>query len=224
MVKGIRIDRPYHLLSEYECSYFYLLERNPRVVDIREQWPILDVNGTIELCAQANLSHKNRGIYPEPYTIDFLITERIGEELLYRAASIKSPQDAKDPEVRKKLAVEYNWCKRRGIPWTLVDTSKFNKQLLDTLRFIRAWFKNRFEPNAGAVSRFAECFLEHYRPNILLAELIAESAKRLALRKNVAEDTFRYCAWSGYIPISMAHQIKLNRPLVLTKEFAHDRI
>ncbi len=36
-VRGIRVARPYHMLSELETIYFFLTERQSSVVDIREQ-------------------------------------------------------------------------------------------------------------------------------------------------------------------------------------------
>jgi hypothetical protein len=102
-IGGILIDRPFDLLAELEATYFFLQERKKSTVDIRECWPILDIDKTLELCSALGVRHAYRGHYPAPFTIDFLITESIDGQVHHRAASIKTAKDAADPEVRKRL-------------------------------------------------------------------------------------------------------------------------
>jgi len=213
--RGIHTSRPHHLLSELEAIYFYLVERRASTVDIREQWPILDIDRTLELSAHFGVRQGTRNGYPQPYTIDLLITERIEGELRYRAASVKSPEDARDPLVRLRLAVEHAWCQERGIPWTLVDTRQFNKTMLETLRFMRGWFRHRYVPDRLLPDRFVNQFLTVYSPNQPLSELLASLSKRLRQPLTVIEDTFRYCAWSNQLRPSLIHPLTLDRPVVL---------
>lgn len=215
MPPGILVRRPYHFLSELESIYFFLVERKNTTVDIREQWPILDLDRTIELCMQSGVPHISRKHYPEPFTIDFLITENVEGKLSYRAASIKTPEDALDPKVRLRLSIEHAWCREQGIPWTLIDTSKFDKTMLATLRFMRGWFSNRYEPDMSNARLFSEQFNALYKPNILLCELIQRTAKTLNLSELEAQNSFRYCAWKNEIEVSLFHQLSLDRPLSL---------
>jgi hypothetical protein len=48
-VHGLKTGRLHQFLSELEKSYFYLLEWSDAVVDIREQFPILDRDKTISI-------------------------------------------------------------------------------------------------------------------------------------------------------------------------------
>jgi len=214
---GVVIPRSFHFLSELETTYFFLVERRPDTVDVQEQWPILDIEGTLTLASQLGVRHPKRRGYPEPFTIDLLITSRIDGQLRYRAASIKTKEDAQNPAVKQRLAVEYLWCKSKGIPWTLVDTSSFTKVTLDNLRFARSWFRQRFEPEPACVHDFARVFLQSYRTNVPLLDLIGNAAKALRLPEATAQDLFRYCAWTDEIPITLSQPLALNRPLVLRK-------
>jgi hypothetical protein len=216
-ISGILIDRPFDLLSELEATYFFLVERKRSTVDIRECWPILDIDRTLELCARLGVRHQYGGHYPAPFTIDFLITELIDGQLQYRAASIKTPEDATDPEVRRRLSVEYLWCRDRGIPWKLVDTSKFDRKLLSTLRFMRTWFRHRYEPDKDSEDKFIECFRTAYSRNVPLARLIERVAKALHVTNAHAQDIFRYCVWTDGIATSLKHPLALNLPLVLRR-------
>lgn len=215
ITRGILTGRPHHLLSELEAIYFFLIERRASTVDLREQWPILDFDRTLELCERFGVRHTARSGYTEPFTIDLLITERVEGQLRYRAASVKSPEDARDPLVRLRLAVEHAWCEERGIPWTLVDTTQFNKTMLETLRFIRAWFRHRYVSNSLLEDRFVERFAAAYSPNLPLGEMLAKLSELLRQPATVMEDVFRFCAWYNRIQPSLVHPLALNAPVVL---------
>ncbi|MFV8638087.1 TnsA endonuclease N-terminal domain-containing protein [Ralstonia pseudosolanacearum] len=214
-VTGIVVRRTFQLLSELEATYFFLCEREQGTVDLREQWPILDIDETLRLAKQLGVRHPYRRGYPEPFTIDFLITSDTANGRLYRAASIKSKDDAQNPAVRTRLAVEYLWCRAHGIPWTLVDTKRFSKVLLANLRFVRGWFRHRYEPEQAFAARFAELFIDIYRTNIPLEALLGLMANSLRISDSTALDAFRYCAWSKKIPLSLARPVALNLPLTL---------
>lgn len=225
VVYGISVRRPHHLLSELEATYFFLLERRSRTVDIREQWPILDIDSTLRLCANQGVRHAYRGPYPEPFTIDFVIKERDEDgNTIHRAASIKTPEDAKDPQIQQRLAVEHAWCQEHDVAWTLVDTSAFDKTLLSNLRFLRSWFRHRHKPAPDRAARFADLFLSDYREDTALSELVERTRKRLRISDALALDLFRYCGWTNLIPVALTTQISLNRALALSIGPRHARI
>lgn len=217
VVSGIVVNRTHHLLSELEATYFYLVERRPETIDILEQWPVLDIDETLKIARRHGVRHPFKGPYPEPFTIDLLIAERSPTGTLYRAASIKSPGDAVDPDIRRRLAVEHAWCEAHGIPWTLVDTSRFDKVLLANLRSLRGWHRHRFATAPGMATMFAHTFLHRYETNVLLSELITRTAKSLRLDMVTAQDLFRYCGWTDRIAVSLRHEIALDRPLILRR-------
>jgi hypothetical protein len=220
-VLGIRMQRPYHMLSELETTYFFLMERKASVIDIREQWPIFHIDRTLELCAEQSVRHNFRGAYPEPFTIDFLVTEEIDGKISHRAASIKTPEDAANPDIRRRLSVEHAWCQERGIPWALIDTSSFDKKLLDVLRFMRGWFRNRYHPEAWVVERLSNEFLHVHTTNASLKSLLSLTARRMCIADDLADNIFRFCAWSGRIPVSLRHPLLMNRPVVLDSATAN---
>lgn len=215
-VKGIKTDRRHHYLSDLETTYFFLLERQPQVVDIREQFPILDLDGTLQLCADLGVRHGYRGRFPEPFTLDFLITEKVSDRQVYRAASVKTEDDAKDPEIQLRLAVELRWCELHGIPWTLVNTDRFTKGLLSTLRQLRGWYRHRLIPPEDAeAERAAQEFLALYQRQELLSSSTKRLARRLRVTEDRAGDLIRYCGWNDLIPVDVTREFARNAPVVL---------
>lgn len=220
---SIRNGRSYELLSDFETIYFFVLERKQSVEDVREQFPILDIVGTQRICAELDIEHKmtSRGARrPEPYTIDFLVTEVINNTRRTRAASIKPPHQLLDPWTVNKLNVERIWCERNGIPWELIDMSEFPDHLttLSVLRFIRKWYLNRWEPDPALRNLFRAHFMFIYERNVPLKRLIEKVAKRVRLPVSQSEDAFRYAAWIGDIPVSFDNEIALHLPLILVRQ------
>ena len=214
---GILVDRVHHLLSELETQYFYLIERRRTTIDIREQWPIFDMDSTLRLCTQFKAAHPFKGAYPQPMTLDFLITERNADgEITERAASIKDAKRAAKPGVQRRLAAERAWCQEKKLPWTLVDTSGFSKRLLENLRFLRSWYRQGYVPNKGDEQVFLDVFTRVHSSRLTLAELINEVARILKIPFDLAENRFRYCGWYDEIPVDLtSDDIALNRPLRL---------
>lgn len=216
IVQGVYSGRRHHFFSELEVTYFYLLERQATTLEIREQWPILDLPRTFELCADLGLPHRQWGKTVQPITIDLLVTRSGPGGVMTAAKSVKSPAEAADASVRRSLLVAQAWCLERGVPWALIDTSRFDKTLLSTLRFIRRWFRaGAQEPHVELAQSFAATYLDLYARNLLLAEQLRRVAREMRTPQAEALALFRYCAWSGAIPIAVRQPIGLNRPVVL---------
>jgi hypothetical protein len=205
----------HHLFSELEVIYCYLQERRRTVVDIRESWPVFDIDSTLRICAEFRVPHAYAGPFPAPFTLDFLITEQIGDQLIDRAASINTSEEACNPDVQRTLAVQHRWCELQSVRWTLVDTSRFTKTMLETLRALRGWFRHRHSPDRQVAERFAGLFLALYERNVPLTELIQRVASRMRLRLERAEDVFRYCGWIRSIPVDLDRELSMSAPLIL---------
>lgn len=215
---GILIARNYHFLSSLELAYFFIRERQEDVVDIREQWPILDIRATEKLAAKYGCRHPTFGIYPEPFTIDFIVTRKSKDGLIHSAHSIKTIEDLDNPDVKRRLAVEYEWCAKNNIPWWVVDTSLFDPSkdptALDSLTFMRAWFLHRYTPIDG-IKNYVELFHEIHDPSATLNEITVALSKKLSINIKISLDTFRYCAWKNILHISPIYPLRLDMPVVL---------
>jgi hypothetical protein len=215
--KGILISRQYHLLSTQERVYFFLLERESNIVDIREQFPILHLNATLQLCGELGVRHQRKGAHPEPFTIDFLITRQTPSGLIHEARSVKTPADAQDPKIQRRLMVEYRWCQHYSIDWKLIASENFTPEVLSTLTFERGWSRQGFTPDARASDTFAAVFLSIYRPNLTLRELVEACSRALKLGYSQCLNQFRYCAWSGRIAVDPLSRLAINLPVTLKK-------
>ena len=79
-VKGRKIGRVHHLMSNLEIEYFYLLDWSEKTQDIREQYPLEDLTTAISIAETAGIRYPYDKASGFPYimTSDFLITTRNG--------------------------------------------------------------------------------------------------------------------------------------------------
>lgn len=212
---GITTSRRHHLLSKLERTYFFLLERQHDVSDVREQFPILHLHGTLQICASLGIQHTRRAGYPEPFTLDFVVTRQTSAGPVHQARSVKTPEDAKDPAVRRRLQVEHMWCKQNDIDWKLVDTTGFSNDLFSTLVFLRGWHRHGHRPTQSGCEEFSEAFRRAYSRNTPLNELLSVCSKKMGVSQAQAQDAFRFCGWANWIKVDISQKLSLHLPVVL---------
>ena len=92
-VKSETVGRIHHLLSRNELAFFYILDFDDNVIDIREQYPLLnpedpyDLEWPVRLAEDAGIRYPrcSRSQCPYVMTSDFMVTTTTG----YHVYSIK---------------------------------------------------------------------------------------------------------------------------------------
>lgn len=220
-IESVRFQRVFHLLSNLETTYFYLLERDFSVIDAREQFPILTLPETIEIALNLGVKHPQKSGRLEPFTIDFLLTIETPEGIKFVARSIKTPEDSNDSHIRLRLKVEEIWCDRHYISWKLVDTTSFNPDMLRTLRSIRGWYRSNLILNENYADDFAGTFMDIYEANVPLRILLELTQRKISVDSSQVHDWFNYCAWSKRIPLSL-QSISTLADVVVLNQYANN--
>ena len=117
-VKGYVTGRVHHLLSNNELAYFYILDRSELVTDIREQYPLSDLECAVEIAAKAGIKYPtdNTSGYPYILTCDFMITTKEG----LKARTIKLTSELNNARTLEKLEIERRYWMKIGIDWKIV--------------------------------------------------------------------------------------------------------
>lgn len=134
-VLGQKTGRIHHLLSRNEMAYFFILDSSDKVIDIREQFPLLGVDETVRIADGAGIRHPRdpKSLYPYVLTSDFVITTRDG--LCVR--SVKESDALADPRTREKLEIERRYWAGRGIDWKIVTEDRIDFQKARNLEWLR---------------------------------------------------------------------------------------
>jgi hypothetical protein len=75
-VQGWTHQRAYHLYTEAQQRYFYILDLAPGVTEIREQFPLLPLEATLAIAERLGVEHPREpgASYPRVLVTDFLVT------------------------------------------------------------------------------------------------------------------------------------------------------
>ena len=209
-VLGRKTGRIHHLLSRWEEYYFYLMDTDPHVLDIREQFR-LRLAETIEIASRCNIRHPRQGTFPNPITTDFLITRRDG----LHARTIKESGELNNPRILEKFSIEYQYWKGKGIDWKIVTEKEINRIRARNLQWLYS------PPTAAdtipdetlrneALNLFLELLTEDRFSFSSIIEIVEEG---LSLFQGSAICLLKELVLSGKIPLDLDRPLNFMDPL-----------
>lgn len=140
--RGFKVKREYSFLSDLEDQFFNILEYSPNVVDIREQFPLLPIEETIDIANSLGIEHPT-----DPYTgvkivmtTDFLVTLNLDGNTKLKAWTVKYTSALEDERVMEKFEIERRYWQRQGIDWGIITEFETNKTLADNIKFVRNYY------------------------------------------------------------------------------------
>lgn len=133
--KGFTTNRIHHFLSDLESKCFYKLEWDDKVVDIKEQYPLIDREMAISIARDKNIKYpidiKSRT--PIVMTTDFMITKIENGRLVDEALTVKYKKDLENKRVIEKFEIEREYWRRKGIDWKIVTEEQLNQVEIDNI-------------------------------------------------------------------------------------------
>ena len=191
-VPGRTTGRIHHLLSKNETAFFYILDASEKVMDIREQFPLLPVTETVEISQQLGYRHPRDPVSKYPYvmTTDFVIATPEGNV----ARSVKLSAELEKPRVLEKLEIERLYWERRGVDWRIVTEKELDFQRARNLEWIyRSWYYPQMIPDGQALDRITSCFLEMYETTSLpVAEIARKTEDIFGLEEGLGLSAFQF--------------------------------
>ena len=128
-VFGWTTQRIHHFFSDTQLKYFYLLDWEEKVIDIREHYPLIDLevvlNDTSDLRLDKFIDRKTKETYI--LTTTFLITLLNSDgQKSFAARSIKYASELSKKSTIEKLEIERRYWKVQGIDWGIVTNKDIN--------------------------------------------------------------------------------------------------
>ena len=154
-VFSYKTNRVHHFLSRNELSFFYLLEWSDNVLDIREQFPLLDMELSMDIAQNAGIRYPRDNISGFPYvlTCDFMISTKHG----CKARTIKNASELNNKRTLEKLEIERRYWDYHKIDWRIVTEHEidFHKS-----KNIQWFYTAAILPEHLADRRYQEAMLE----------------------------------------------------------------
>jgi len=127
-VKGWKTGRIHHFLSDIETRYFYLVEYDADCWDIREHYPILDLQDTLGDCdidLNKYCDKESGTLYV--LTTTFLLTLKDADgKKRYVARSVKAAAELEKPKVVERFELMRRYFESKQIDWGIVTQHDIN--------------------------------------------------------------------------------------------------
>lgn len=210
-IYGFTTNRIHHCLSRNEEYYFIILDHDPDVLDIREQfW--LRLSETLEIASRLNIRHPRQGNFPSPISTDFVITCRDG----IHARTVKESKELKNPRVLEKFSIEFQYWKEKGIDWKVITENEINRDLARNLQWLHSGPSvTEIIPDAGlreeACGLLIELIDERQFSFSGMLEIVEEG---LGLPCGAAIILFKHLILAGYVSLDLKRPMNFMDPFL----------
>ncbi|MDD3022462.1 MAG: TnsA endonuclease N-terminal domain-containing protein [Syntrophomonadaceae bacterium] len=113
-------NRIIHVMSSLEKDIYFLLRSRKDVIELFEQYPLLPLSKTEELCEKNNIKHPQDPLTKTNIvmTTDFLyIIKDFSGKTKWQACAVKMSEDLNDIRTREKLFIEKLYWESMGVQW-----------------------------------------------------------------------------------------------------------
>ncbi|EPZ53078.1 heteromeric transposase endonuclease subunit TnsA [Alicyclobacillus acidoterrestris] len=139
-VRGWKTGRIHHFLSDIETRYFYLVEYDADCWDIREHYPILDLQDTLGDCdIDLNKYRDKDSGTPHVFSVTFLLTLKdMDGKKRYVARSVKAAAELDKPRVLERFELMRRYFESKQIDWGIVTQHDINVTRAKNIEWIHS--------------------------------------------------------------------------------------
>lgn len=219
-VKGLKTGRVHHVLSDLEYAYLVVLEFSERVIDIREQFPLLPVSPIQDVATQRGIRYPRYAQTTVPFvmTTDFVVTVRTDDGLAREYARTVKYADELSSGNRllrtlEKLELERAWWLQRGVDWKIVTEQSVDPVLARNLIWLRGSAQIERDMQSDELrARFVEGIGDAGSHDRTLSSLLRTVSYRLRMPYPDAVKLFKYLIWHKVLLVD------LRTPMLLTSQ------
>lgn len=135
---GWKTNREHHLLSDQERRVFYLFEWSSKVVDIREQYPLDDLDLAMKIAEDMGWKYPRDRETDVPFilTTDFMLTLQHNGEKQKVVRTVKSSEELAKKRIVERLELERRYYQTKEVKWGVITEKGIPKILADNLEWI----------------------------------------------------------------------------------------
>ena len=196
-IPGWKTGRIHHLLSDLEKRTFYLFEWSDIVIDIREQYPLADLDLALKIADEMNFKYPEDPQHHFPYilTTDFMLTiERDGKPVQV-ARTVKSTKELEQKRTVEKLELERRYYEALNLEWGIITERGISKTFACNLDWIHPKYHLESTDSADLVElrRIASTLKEKLLvKNTTVTDITTTLDKEMNLETGTALSLFRH--------------------------------
>lgn len=215
-VFGSKTQRIHHLFTDSETRYFYLLEWEDNVIDIREHYPLVDFDEVVKEKDDLNFDYfkdKNSGEYYVLST-SFLITVKdMDGEIKYIARSLKASSELEKKITIERLEIERRYWESKGIDWGIITEKDIPVIKAKNIEWIHSSIDEII--NNGVAEENLILLIDDYvnllqKSSVTIRVLNKEFEEQLNLSAGTGLSIFKYLLANKKIYLDMSKEININ--------------
>lgn len=218
-VKGWKTSRVHHFLSDSETRFFYLMEYQDSVVDIREHYPLIeDVDEwitTMDNQLIKRLFNQKTGD-PMVLTTTFLLTERNSDgEIQYSARSVKDYRQLENSQVIERFEAMRRYWELKGIDYGIVTNREIPVVFAKNIEYVHASYHlHEYGIEGKDQSFLLDCMLNSFREfkNKSIKEALSQFDHRLDIDNGTGLLIFKHAISRKKVLIDLNKPIDLEMP------------
>lgn len=208
-MRGMKTGRIHHLMSQLEKTFFILLDNDPDVEDIKEQFP-LPLSQTQLIAAGLHINHPTVNGFPYVMTTDFFY--RKGG--VWHAVQIKPSKDLDDKRIQEKFLIEKTYYDKIQVDWQVLTEKDLPRATADNYFWLSSGEPvENLIPSKGMRKLLSAAFLELYQDlSIPFHTIIGEIDSQCRLTPGTAMQLFKSLVLDGSIRLDLARRINTSEP------------
>lgn len=213
---GWTTKRMHSFFCDVETRCFYMFDWNQNIIDIREHYPLLDLEDVIKDKNGINFNmfkDKETGC-PYVITTTFLLTieNKKGERKLI-ARSVKSATELGKRTTMEKLEIERRYWKNKGVNWGIITQKDIDMEKVKNIEWLHSSLHNYTDFDLTEKDMVSLCskFLEDAENSIRAMRVFTKDFDiGNALKAGTGVYIFKYLIAARIIELNMDKPIDLN--------------
>jgi hypothetical protein len=206
---GWKTNREHHLLSDQERRVFYIFEWSSKVVDIREQYPLDDLDLAMKIAEDMGWRYPRDRETDVPFilTTDFMLTLKHNGEKREVVRTVKSSGELAKKRVIERLELERRYYQAKGIEWGVITEKGIPKILADNLEWIHGsyWLEDTPEMDKESLKLLAETLKQRLRePNLTIQQVTNSLDRENNLEDGTSLSLFKYLLARKQVEMDMS--------------------
>jgi hypothetical protein len=140
---GWKTNRVHHFFSDHERRLFYLYEWSDAVTDIKEQFPLLDLDLAVSIADTMGIKYPKDSQTDTPYvlTTDFMLSVNQNGKKIEIARTVKPSTELSKKRVAEKLELERRYYAAKGIDWGIVTEQEIPRILARNIEWVHSAYR-----------------------------------------------------------------------------------
>jgi hypothetical protein len=196
-ILGWKSSRTHHLLSDHEKRVFLILEWADCIVDIREQFPLLD-RELLERVADdmgTKCSTDSETQELDVPTTNFMLSVKRGDCIYEEVLTIKQSQDLNKKSVAKQLEIERRYFHEKKIGWKIITEKDYSRLMADNIELVHTAYHLADYEFLSNTTLFDICILLKARlkqPGLIVRDIVNKLDVELKLEQGQSLEIFKY--------------------------------